>query len=343
MASPEVDAIRGQFFDGRTAAAREAQVWLAGDRLHIAVDGGETRELAARAATWTERQRHGQRQLLLPDGAVLSFADGLAFDAWAAAAGRSDSWVVRAQQSWRHVGVALVLLVAVLLASWRWGLPAAAEVTAGWVPESVGRQISEQALVYLDKEMLKPSQLSAAQQQDLSDRLHAAVAAAEPRLGAMPAWRLHFREGGKAVGPNAFALPSGDIVVTDEIVKLLEDQPNALVGVLGHELGHVRQRHTLRQVFQAGAIAVIGGVVLGDFSALLASAPALLASSAYSRDFEREADQQAYDLLLASGQEPAVMAVFFERVAKLPDRPSLPIAISSHPAEAERIAFFSKH
>jgi Zn-dependent protease with chaperone function len=223
------------------------------------------------------------------------------------------------------------------------GLPAAAEVTAGWVPESVGRQISEQALVYLDKEMLKPSQLSAAQQQDLSDRLHAAVAAAEPRLGAMPAWRLHFREGGKAVGPNAFALPSGDIVVTDEIVKLLEDQPNALVGVLGHELGHVRQRHTLRQVFQAGAIAVIGGVVLGDFSALLASAPALLASSAYSRDFEREADQQAYDLLLASGQEPAVMAVFFERVAKLPDRPSLPIAISSHPAEAERIAFFSKH
>jgi hypothetical protein len=120
MASPEVDAIRGQFFDGRTAAAREAQVWLAGDRLHIAVDGGETRELAARAATWTERQRHGQRQLLLPDGAVLSFADGLAFDAWAAAAGRSDSWVVRAQQSWRHVGVVLVLLVAVLLASWRW-------------------------------------------------------------------------------------------------------------------------------------------------------------------------------------------------------------------------------
>jgi predicted Zn-dependent protease len=85
--------------------------------------------------------------------------------------------------------------------------------------------------------------------------------------------------------------------------------------------------------------------VLGDFSSLLAAAPALLASSAYSRDNEREADAYARALARAGGVDTSRMAVFFERIAKEHagvGEGGLAIAISSHPADAERVRFFSE-
>ena len=143
------------------------------------------------------------------------------------------------------------------------------------------------------------------------------------------------------MGANAFALPGGDIVLTDDLARLMADMPDALVGVLAHELGHVRHRHGMRAVVQAGLVGVVAGLVIGDFSALLAAAPAVLAEASYSRDFEREADEDARSLMLAAGINPRVMVAFFERVAK--ERPSqLPIAIASHPATEERIRFFSE-
>jgi predicted Zn-dependent protease len=71
----------------------------------------------------------------------------------------------------------------------------------------------------------------------------------------------------------------------------------------------------------------------------------VLASNAYSRDNEREADAYARTLVRAAGADPARMAVFFERVAaKRPSQDDSPlgIAISSHPADAERVKFFSE-
>ena len=54
---------------------------------------------------------------------------------------------------------------------------------------------------------------------------------------------LLFRDGGK-FGANAFALPSGKIIVTDQLASLLNDEQ--IVGVLAHELGHVVYRHGMR-------------------------------------------------------------------------------------------------
>ena len=81
---------------------------------------------------------------------------------------------------------------------------------------------------------------------------------------------------------------------------------------------------------------------------MLAAAPALLGQSAYSRDFEREADDDAITLLRANGLSPAVMIELFERLAG--SRPAggageggafdLGIALASHPADAERVRRF---
>jgi Zn-dependent protease with chaperone function len=335
--------LAADWFDGRSARPRPVDVWLADGTLHY----GEQRVPVA-ALTWPERQRHGQRQLLLPGGGLLSFADAAAFDAWAQASGRGDSVVVRWQQSWTLALLSLVLLVAGLAAGYRWGLPWAVDRAVDVLPLSAEQRLSEHLLASLDGDWLHPTRMEAAQQQAWRDRWQQMLDRART-AGGPPVperYQIHFRRGARALGPNAFALPGGDVVITDELLELLKDEPDAVLTVLAHELGHVQHRHGVRMVLRAGAVGVVTSVVLGDFSSLLAAAPALLATNAYSRDNEREADHYGRALARAGGADTSRMAVFFERLAKkhaTVEDHALAIAISTHPADAERVRFFSEN
>ena len=82
---------------------------------------------------------------------------------------------------------------------------------------------------------------------------------------------------------------------------------------------------------------------------VLAAIPALVGQMAYSRDAEREADAHSVRLMRAGGIAPAAMVEFFERARAWRDSDDgrklgagfdPGIAFSSHPADAERIAFF---
>lgn len=327
-----------EYFDGRSARAQAAEIWLEQGELHVSALS-ESR-YPQRKVRWPERQRHGQRQAQLPDGGLLSTTDAAAWDAWTQASGMAEPGIVRWMQSWRHVSVSLVLLVAVLFGLWRWGVPAVAEASAKALPPEFEQRVGSEAMAYLDKHLLKPSELPLTQRQQIEARFAAMVAGYGE---ALPSYQLAFRQAPKGLGPNAFALPGGQIVMTDALVELMKDQPEAVLGVLAHEMGHVRHRHGMRQLVQAGIVSTVAGIIIGDFSTLLAGVPALLAEMDYSRRFEREADEQARSMLKSAGMSPAVMVSFFERLAKESKGEGvLPIAFSSHPAGAERIAFFKK-
>jgi Zn-dependent protease with chaperone function len=255
---------------------------------------------------------------------------------------------VRWQQSWRLALLSLLLLVGGLAAGYRWGLPWAVDKAVAALPRSTERALGEQLLAGLDGDWLEPSELGAEQQHRWQARWSDAFAKARGAGGPpLPeSFTVHFRDGGKALGPNAFALPGGDIVITDALLQLLDDEPDAVLTVLAHELGHVQHRHGLRLMLRAGAVSVVASVFVGDFSALLAAAPAMLAGNAYSRDNEREADLYGRALARAGGADTARMAVLFERLAEkrrasVENNP-VAIAFSTHPADAERIKFFSE-
>lgn len=336
--------LRLAYFDGRSARPQEAEIRIAGGQLHVGTPLAPQQYPLAQVR-WPERQRHGQRQVQLPDGGLLSCADARAWDDWAAASGLRDSVTVRWMQSWRHVGASLLALCLVVAIGWRWGVPLAADLTLRMVPASTERQLGEHTLSYLDDYLLQPSQLSAAQQRQITQRLATVLqATARPQ----PAYRLHFRSA-KPLGPNAFALPGGDIVLTDALVELMKEEPDAVIGVLAHELGHVQHRHGMRITVQAGIVGIAAAAIIGDFSSVLAGAPTLLAQQSYSRDFEREADEYSRQTLRQAGLSPRAMVHFFERIAEYrrqkkqeQDADILPLAFSSHPADAERIRFFSE-
>ena len=339
--------IGAEYFDGRSARAQAVQLRLAGNELTISGDS-VTLSVPADSVQWPERTRHGPRVAHLRDGGSLHCSDAKAWDAWARAAGRKESVVVHAQQSWHWVWFSVAALAVLVGTLYLWGVPWLGRVAVAATPLRVDRAIGESALQALDEDLLRPSVLPIEQQQRLRAGFERAVAHLPP--GSVPAHQIVFRSG--RMGPNAFALPGGTLVLTDALVELVQADEAAIIGVLGHELGHVAQRHGLRLLVQAGVIGVLSSVVLGDFSTLLAGAPVLLGQASYSRDAEREADAHAVTVLKAAGLSPMVMIGFFEKVAahgaaKNPAEGgrsrgdnSLGIAIASHPADEERMRFF---
>jgi Zn-dependent protease with chaperone function len=361
--SPAPPSLAADYFDGRSARAHPVRLSRQGDALHI--EGADVLvSVPLRRVQWPERTRHGMRVAHLPEGGSLHCTDPAAWDTFARACGRGDSIVVRAQQSWRWVAASVVGMALLVGAVYHWGVPWAARAAVPLIPASVDNAIGEGAMASLDEHLLKPSKLPPEQQQRLRAAFARAAAAQPP--GWVPSHRIVFRS--SEIGPNAFALPGGTMVVTDDLVELVDADEAVITGVLAHELGHVRHRHGLRLLVQVSAIGVVASAVLGDFSSLLTAVPVLLGQAAYTRDAEREADAEAARFLKDAGISPAVMVTFFEKIAARGERketskadakddpkpdpaarpgesgrrsPSwLGIAIASHPADAERIRFF---
>jgi Zn-dependent protease with chaperone function len=313
-------ALRGLWFDGRSSRAQPVAVALRrdanGPSLLLEPPGGPPLLLAAKAIAWPDAwsPKRPPRKLVIDLGGhgSLEVEDIAAWQAALQAAGHRASLAQRMQTRW--TAFALVFLAAAVLlgAFYRWGTPWAAAQLTREVPLAWETGLAERALRELDAGWLKPSKLSAARQQELRTRFHALARQVGPELrtygGYAPPLHLQFRSG---MGPNAFALPGGTIVVTDAIVeeaarrKLGDD---ALLGVLAHEIGHVMHRHTTRLVVEQGVLNVGLGLALGDVSTVVASGSALLTGLSYRRAHESEADCFAVALLHRAGLSPVPMA-----------------------------------
>jgi Zn-dependent protease with chaperone function len=134
---------------------------------------------------------------------------------------------------------------------------------------------------------------------------------------------------------NAAALPGGNIVVFDELLKE-SDGPDEFAGVLAHEIAHVEERHTteamIRQLGVGALISALGGSTGANVETLL--------SARYSRSAETEADDDAIRTLARADISPLGTAKFFERLGKQEGklgRAADPLSyLSTHPVTAER-------
>jgi predicted Zn-dependent protease len=144
---------------------------------------------------------------------------------------------------------------------------------------------------------------------------------------------------------NAFAVPGGSVYVTRGILAMMNSEAE-LAAVLGHELGHVNARHSLRRLSQQQLAQVglaVGSVISEDFAryAGLAGAGLQVLFLKYSRDDENQADELGVAYARAGGYDPADMAVTFaalQRMGDLSGGSSLPGFLSTHPLTTDRIA-----
>ena len=133
---------------------------------------------------------------------------------------------------------------------------------------------------------------------------------------------------------NAFAMPAGIIVVHTGLLRQAGD-PGELAGVLAHEVQHVEQRHSLRQMITSLGWGAMVGVTLGDISAVAAMLAHQAGTLYFSRDMEEEADRLGLLALQRAQIRPDGMLRFFQKLDDQ-DKASVPGWISSHPQTAAR-------
>lgn len=317
----------GYYFDGKSSRRHLVELSVVSDIAYLS--GDVQIECPIADLRVSERSSHLARKVTFPDGAYLEIQDRAAFDTLLADTGYRDSLVVRMQQNWRATLLALIATIAVLVLGYIYGLPAASEAIASTLPESVERTIGSGTLALLDKHLLAPSTLPSERREAIKTRFQGLM----PPYPNEPHFELVFRKGN--IGPNAFALPSGQIVLTDEIVKLVNDD-DAVMGILAHEMGHLHHRHLMRRIIQTSTVGAVTTLLFGDISAVVANLPTVVLDMKYSRDAEREADDYAIAMLKENGISLAKFALVFEKLEEKAGNPAP--YLSSHPASEERIA-----
>lgn len=231
----------------------------------------------------------------------------------------------------------LPVLACLLLAfaGFWFGVPAAARIVANHLPIASVVSLSNEVMAALDRDTFTPTELPEHRRASLLARF---ASTHWPTASAIP-MRIEFRKS-HSLGANAVALPSGLIVVTDDLIGLARSDEEILA-VLAHEAGHVQERHGLRMVLQSSFSALISTWLAGNIGTLATVAPTLLLESKYSRDLERAADAYAVTSLTANQLSPVLLADMLERMAThhgADGSASGPTSyLSTHPSTAERL------
>lgn len=331
-----MNEFRATLFDGRASKAHPVAVTLQGRVLSIRGEGiaadVELSRCTVEAALGSTR-----RTLYTPDGYRLDTADAAAFEALERRlrAGRGLRLVHALERRWRAALAAALLAALVAWGGAVYGLPLAAKWAAFALPAPVAQHIGQATLSQLDRFFFKPSRLDEARRREIRERW----AAFAGTFRASVPHRLVFRRGG-GIGPNAFALPGGVIVLTDELTEFVASDAE-LLGVLAHELAHLEQRHGLRSLFQQAGVFVMISALAGDVTSVASAAgtlPTILLESKYSRGFEREADGIAGRRMIGAGLGVQPLIAFLRRISAARPETDGPDLLSTHPSAGKRIA-----
>lgn len=142
---------------------------------------------------------------------------------------------------------------------------------------------------------------------------------------------------------NAFAVPGGYIYLTRGILAQFNNEAE-LMGVLGHEMGHITARHTAKQQTnqQIGQVLLAGGMMASkevyELAEVAMQGMQLLFLS-FSRDNEREADRLGVEYSSKIGYDAHKMADFFNVLEKMSMGSShggIPTFMSTHPDPGDR-------
>lgn len=280
----------------------------------------------------TSRLARTRRVLTLADGSQLHTDDNDAVDALFPRQG-AERLIDSLERHPYAIATSLLFTFAATILFFTLGLPWLANRIAQEIPIAAERVLGEQVLMALDETAFEPSAIPEPAQARIRQR------AAELTDGGdgERQYDVQFRALGSA---NAFAIPGGTILITDELVAELDDD-DALMAVIAHEMGHHEARHVLRSVLQSSAILVLTTFVTADVNAAAAvmlAVPAFLLNGHYSRAFELEADAFAFAHLVRHGVSPEWFAYALTQIERESADGEMFDYAATHPRAGERIA-----
>lgn len=331
-------SIEAAYYDGRSSARRGVRVDFDADgQVRIRGDGIAL-DLDYPALRISSRLGSTPRYLYLPGGGRLETSDNDGVDRVVGALGGHEvkRFLSFLESRYSIALAALVITVGVVFATIEYGIPLLARQVAFAMPNNIEASLGREGLGALDQGMFAPSQLDPRAQA----RAHELFTGLRHNLPVKVDARLELRAS-ERLGANAFALPAGYVVITDDLVKLTRSEEE-LTAVMAHEIGHVQHRHILRQILQNSLTALLVAGLFGDLTSiagLSATLPTFIVQQKYSRQFELEADGFATSYLRSQNLPVAHLANILKRLTEQQPGPGGGMLdyLASHPATDERI------
>ena len=332
-------SLAARYFDGQSSRVHDVAVELLDNRTLRLRGAGIERDEPLEHLRVSPRLARIARTIELADGARLLLDDHPLIDQWFPLHNPLQRWVDRLERHAHAVAASIVVCVLSGAVLFYWGVPWMSDRIAAQLPEQVETRLGEEVLAQLDRFAgLAPSSLDMERQSGLLERF----AALKADMPGAENHRLLFRNAA-GIGPNALALPGGTVIITDQLVSLVNDD-REIDAVLAHELGHQQQHHALRQTLRSSFVIVIAAMFAGDVSsasAVVVAVPPFLLQGHYSREFESEADAFALRTLAEKGTSPAwfaqAMRTLEAFVSDQGESDDSPGYLSSHPQTRERI------
>jgi predicted Zn-dependent protease len=139
---------------------------------------------------------------------------------------------------------------------------------------------------------------------------------------------------------NAFALPGGQVFITAALYSKLQNE-DQLAGVLGHEIGHVIERHGAERMAKTGFIqGIIQSILIGTGGdatmAQIANVVGNTINMKYGREQELESDSWGVKLMMDSGYDPEALIGVMDILEEASGGQRVPEFQSSHPSPENR-------
>lgn len=324
--------LKGRSFPPLASQAVDATLVADAGHVRLTDSGGESlasgrlRDVNIEAPVGT-----APRRIVFPDGRLFETEDTTSVDELS---GITAGRLLHRSERFRMtlIWVVLAAIVGVGLA-WRFALPMLVSAAIFLTPPPLIEAIDVGTMQALDKTMVLKSNLSEQRRSEVTELFDQLLEALpEDRVDGTD-YNLLFRSM-PGVGPNAFALPGGTIVITDALVKQFP-YDDVIASVLGHEIGHVEEQHGLRRLYRSLGGYVLIATIAGDTGPILEDIfleGNVLLSLSHSRGQESAADEFGVNLARNAGFDPAGLLTFFEGLPDTGDS-----WLSTHPSNKERV------
>lgn len=305
--------IQGRLYVKDSAAHSQASLTLKGDEYHVYNNDELIESGLSDGLEFSSRIGNAERKITLVSGDVFASHQNNEVDAFIKEHKGQKSLIHMLESKMRWVVVALIVTVVSSFSFIRWGIPTITYALAESLPHSVNETISQGTLDFLDKFMFDETQVTDEQQAAITARFKTLVQSVDSNNSEVN-YRLYFRSWDNV--PNALALPSGEIILTDKFIELVTSQ-DEMDSVLLHEIGHVYHRHSLKMVIQGTIVATLVTLIAGDasgFADMGVGLGSLLVTTHYSRKHETEADHYAFTNMLKLDLDPAAFASIMRKM-----------------------------
>ncbi len=304
--------IKGIYYDGRTSEKKDALLYCKHNGL-IGFADIDVTETPFNSVEISSRIGNTPRYLTFPDGSQFETSDNDAIDKIVRSFATSvfQGLIHKLESAKSFV---LFTVISVIVFGWlfiQYGIPYVSKEIAERLPEEASQYMGQGVLDIMDEQWFSETQLSSKKQTELQQLFNDL----KTKIDGSHYYKLVFRSGG-SIGANAFALPDGSIVFTDELINLTDDNLD-IAAIMLHEIGHLKNHHSLRATIQQSGLAIFIIAITGDVSTsstIITAIPFMLVKSGFSQGMETEADSYVLNYMQKYNIDPEHFANMMEKL-----------------------------